>query len=178
MRGGGPSRPGKCLFPRALRWKILMRYQSFDVSFKASVKAFSMSLFFSMITPGRLGEFSKPLLLGYSDKASIARLSVSTVLDRLWDVSVIMMLGLPLLWTHQEALDINLRSVRGSAFALVAVLLAAEIPHGMLEYLPEFFDSGRPPTPRGAPADAASAGHLIYALTAKVEPRHYGGEDA
>jgi len=63
-------------------------------------------------------------------------------------------------------------------FADYLAPLAAEIPHGMLEHLPEFFDSGRPPTPRGAPADAASAGQLIYALTAKVEPRHYGGEDA
>jgi len=50
------------------------------------------------------------------------------------------------------------------------------IPLGMLYHLPEFFDSAEPFTPRGAPANAAASGQLIWAFHTKVQPRHYGGE--
>jgi predicted glycogen debranching enzyme len=48
---------------------------------------------------------------------------------------------------------------------------------GMLHHVAEFFDSVEPFTPRGAPANAAAAGQLVWALTAKVDPRSYGGEE-
>jgi glycogen debranching enzyme len=48
---------------------------------------------------------------------------------------------------------------------------------GMLNHLPEFFDSAEPFTQRGAPADAAASGQLIWALTAKIETYHFGGEE-
>lgn len=55
--------------------------------------------------------------------------------------------------------------------------LAAEIDRGLVNHLPEFFDSAEPFTQRGAPGDAAAAGQIVWAMSAKVEPRHYGGED-
>jgi len=51
--------------------------------------------------------------------------------------------------------------------------LADQLCQGMLNHVPEFFDSGEPYRERGAPADAAASGQLIWALTAKVVPRYY-----
>jgi hypothetical protein len=48
----------------------------------------------------------------------------------------------------------------------------------MLNHVPEFFDGADPFAARGAPTDAAAAGQIIWALTTKIDPRHYGGEEA
>jgi len=53
--------------------------------------------------------------------------------------------------------------------------LEGELDRGMIGHLPEFFDAAEPFTARGAPADAAAEGQLVYAFTAKVDPAHYGG---
>ncbi len=51
--------------------------------------------------------------------------------------------------------------------------LEEQLSHGMVNHVGEFFDSVEPFTQRGAPADAAAAGQLIWALTTKVEARQY-----
>ncbi|MHC4715111.1 MAG: glycogen debranching enzyme N-terminal domain-containing protein, partial [Planctomycetota bacterium] len=56
--------------------------------------------------------------------------------------------------------------------------LLFEVDRGLIDHLPEFFDAAEPFTQRGAPADAATSGQLVWAFSAKVEPRHYGGEEA
>ena len=55
--------------------------------------------------------------------------------------------------------------------------LCDSLASGLLHHVSEFFDSVEPFTPRGAPANAAASGQLIWALTTKVNPRHYGGEE-
>ena len=54
--------------------------------------------------------------------------------------------------------------------------LEEHLSRAMLDHLPEFFDSTPPFIPRGAPADAAACNQIVWALTTKVEPHHYGGE--
>jgi predicted glycogen debranching enzyme len=63
--------------------------------------------------------------------------------------------------------------LHGEKFAEYFKPLADVVSNGLVNHVPEFFDSADPFTPRGVPADAASAGQLVWALTAKIDPRHY-----
>ena len=66
---------------------------------------------------------------------------------------------------------------RAEAIAEYLMPLEASLSGGLLHHISEFYDSLEPFTPRGALANAAASGQLVWALTAKVEPRWYGGEE-
>ncbi len=78
---------------KAYRWNYLKKSQKMRFSLKDSFLMYLSSLYLGIITPGRVGEFSKILYLkkkGYS----MAKSSVSVVIDRLGDLIFLVLVGI------------------------------------------------------------------------------------
>ena len=78
---------------KSLRWQILMRKQNIKYSLIESFAIYSVAIFFSLVTPGKIGELAKVLYLR-QDGHSVARSLVSIILDRLFDFFFLVFMAL------------------------------------------------------------------------------------
>ena len=77
---------------KSWRWKLLLSAQGIDFSLGEAFLAYTSSFYVGQLTPGRLGEFVRIFYLrerGYSLGTS----SVSLILDRLFDLGIVLLLG-------------------------------------------------------------------------------------
>ena len=77
---------------KSWRWKLLLSAQGIDFSLGEAFLAYTSSFYVGQLTPGRLGEFVRIFYLlerGYSPGTS----SVSLILDRLFDLGIVLLLG-------------------------------------------------------------------------------------
>ncbi len=77
---------------KAIRWKILLRCYDIKLGFAESASMYSMGMVLSAITPGRLGDLIKIVMLikkGHSTAKAIA----SNIIDRLLDIPVVLLTG-------------------------------------------------------------------------------------
>jgi glycosyltransferase 2 family protein len=81
-------------FIKSFRWKILLGGQGINYSYKNSFLAFTGSNFIAFITPGRVGEFTKIFYLKNDQNVPYARSFPSVLIDRLFDVYVLLLTGL------------------------------------------------------------------------------------
>lgn len=110
---------------RAARWRALARYQGFDYRFGRFLGATLSSYFISIVTPGRIGEFGKALLVGAETRAGAVRLTVSVVLDRLWDIAFMLGLGVPVLAASSDRFGIDMTAAYVSLVAATALIVLA-----------------------------------------------------
>ncbi len=69
---------------KAWRWKMLMKKQEIEYSFKKSFSFYSVASFFSLATPGKIGEIVKIFYL-QNDGHSINKSLVTIIIDRIFD---------------------------------------------------------------------------------------------
>jgi uncharacterized protein (TIRG00374 family) len=109
-------------FIKALRWQSLLKMQNIDYSLKDSVLAYVGSVYFGFLTPGRLGEIVKAFHLVKDKGVSPARAMPSVIIDRLFDVYLLILLGTAGLWNFGL-----LGKVSNLAFLGLAVLAGAPL---------------------------------------------------
>jgi uncharacterized protein (TIRG00374 family) len=86
-------------FIKSYRWKKILDTQNIHYSIKEVFYMLGSSSLFGLITPGRLGDFSKVAYLK-QDKHSLTRAFLSSFLDKLFDVFfviIFILIALPLL---------------------------------------------------------------------------------
>lgn len=78
---------------KALRWRILTMRAGIHIDFPTSVKAYFSSLLLGAITPARVGEFVRVAYAMDRSAASLATAFPPAILDRVFDLCLIMVLG-------------------------------------------------------------------------------------
>jgi uncharacterized protein (TIRG00374 family) len=79
---------------KALRWHLLMRAVDLNFPFSSAFRVYFASLFVGFLTPGRLGEFVKAAYVSTKTGDSLARTLPTVLIDRLFDLYLLMTLGL------------------------------------------------------------------------------------
>jgi len=91
---------GLVIITKALRFKILAGRYTIPMDLKTSTIIYGSSMFFSTITPGRIGDFIKVLYLKNSYGSSLRKGIYLSVVDRLFDlltIALFAMFGLALI---------------------------------------------------------------------------------
>ena len=83
---------------KSYRWRFLLRLQNITYSFKDSFLVYFGSIYVGIITPGRLGELVKVLYLKNDKGISVPRALPNVIVDRLFDLYLLICLGLIGAW--------------------------------------------------------------------------------
>ena len=86
------------LFFKSYRWNFLLKQQRITYSPVQSFLVYMSSLYIGFITPGRLGEFVKTLYLKSDKGINISKGFSSVLMDRLFDLYLLIILGFTGLW--------------------------------------------------------------------------------
>lgn len=119
------------IFLKSLRWNMLLKSQSIIYSYKDSFLVYLSSIYAGVITPGRIGEFIKAFYLKYDKNISISRGMSSIILDRLFDIYILIVLGITGIWKFHI-----FGSFSNTSFLLILPLLIAPallIRNGLME---------------------------------------------
>ncbi len=113
------------LFAKAWRWQVILRDLELPLPFAQSLRLYALGLGAGMVTPGQVGDAVKA---AYFRNRGLGRALLSVVLDRLWDVLVLLLLagaGAFLFWREFEGEWIALALlIAGCGVALAATASA------------------------------------------------------
>lgn len=90
------------LASKAWRWQIILRDLQISISIGEAIRLYALGLGAGMVTPGQVGDAVK---VAYLRERGLGRGLVSVLLDRLWDVLVLLLLagsGAFLFWQQLE----------------------------------------------------------------------------
>lgn len=79
---------------KALRWQMILRNHGIDYGYKDCFLAYLATTYLGNLTPGRLGEVAKVFYLKQDKKVGIGAGATSVVLDRLYDIAVLLVAGM------------------------------------------------------------------------------------
>ena len=82
------------VFLKVLRWKYLLAIQGIRYSLKSAFIAYCTSILLGVITPGRIGEFSRALYLKDDVKVPFSMGIPSIFMDRFLDICVLLIIGI------------------------------------------------------------------------------------
>jgi len=105
---------------KGLRWKILLQSYDINLSYRDSTAMYAIGLVLSAVTPGRVGDLIKIVLLtkkGYRASKAVA----SNIFDRLFDVGFVALAGYTGMWYFSKyfASQLNIINI---AFLVVLCL--------------------------------------------------------
>ncbi len=86
------------LFIKSYRWNFLLKQQGINYTPVQSFLVYLSSLYVGFLTPGRLGEFVKTLFLKSDKGVSISKGFSSVLVDRLFDLYLLITLGFIGIW--------------------------------------------------------------------------------
>lgn len=78
---------------KVLRWRTALSRQGINYSISKVFAINAITSFWGIVTPGRLGELGKVIFL-QKDNYSFAKSSVSIIIDRLYDITILILLGI------------------------------------------------------------------------------------
>lgn len=81
------------VFCKSCRWQVLLRMQQIAYGTYRAYLAYFGAIFIGFLTPGRLGEFVKALHVSRDCDVSLARAFSSVLVDRLYDLSLLVVVG-------------------------------------------------------------------------------------
>jgi len=84
------------------RWTLLLRSQQIDYPLGKAFLAYLGSIFIGLVTPGRLGEFVKTMHVRHDCGVDSARAFSSVLVDRLFDLGMLLLVGGAALITLQQ----------------------------------------------------------------------------
>jgi hypothetical protein len=81
------------IYLKAIRWSLLMRMQGYRYSYWNCFLVYMSSMYWGNITPGRAGDFVKVLYLKEDLKQPIGLGMTSVLVDRVFDLYILLILG-------------------------------------------------------------------------------------
>jgi len=93
---------------KVLRWRTALSKQGINYSIGKVFAISAITSFWGIVTPGRLGELGKVMFL-QKDNYSFAKSSVSVIIDRLYDITILLLLGIFSLIYFISLLNPNIR---------------------------------------------------------------------
>ena len=78
---------------KVVRWRGLLRSQGIDYGIRPASLSYLSSIFVGLVTPGRLGDFSRVLHVTRDCGAPMARAFSTVLVDRLFDLYAILLVG-------------------------------------------------------------------------------------
>ncbi|PWT88794.1 MAG: hypothetical protein C5B54_10040 [Acidobacteria bacterium] len=107
------------IFLKAIRWRQLLRSQGIEYAAIPAMLSYFGSIFIGLLTPGRLGELVKAAHVSHDCNIPKARAFSSVLVDRLFDLYALMILGGAALLSQHTGMD----KKNAIAFALSAAVL-------------------------------------------------------
>lgn len=107
------------IFLKSLRWKQMLDTQSIQYNMKDSFIVYFAGIYAGIVTPGRLGEFIKAVYLKSDKGVSLSKGMSSVLVDRLFDLYLLIILGLIGIWKF----DILGKLSNTSLFLLIIFVL-------------------------------------------------------
>ena len=89
------------LFIKSFRWNYLLKQQHTYVSLKKTFLIYLNSIYLGIITPGRIGEFSKVLFLKNDFNIDMSRGFSSVLVDRIFDLYLLISIGIIGIWKFE-----------------------------------------------------------------------------
>ncbi|OQX82835.1 MAG: hypothetical protein B6D63_07100 [Candidatus Latescibacteria bacterium 4484_7] len=80
------------IITKSIRWKMIAAIQGIDIPMRKSLAAYTASLYFGIITPGRIGDFAKSYYL-INSGIGIGKSIFSSLLDRIFDLIFLVIAG-------------------------------------------------------------------------------------
>jgi uncharacterized protein (TIRG00374 family) len=113
------------------RWQVLLLGAGIHLPFAAAWRAYAASIFVGCLTPGRLGEFIKAAYVSKSSGEVAAKALPSVLLDRLYDLYFLLVIGLIGLFHYSLAGDqaslLTLTLLAGVLLALPVIISTARL---------------------------------------------------
>lgn len=81
------------IFFKAWRWQSLLKMQDVDYGFRQAFPAYLSGIYLGLVTPGRLGEFSRVLYLTNDKELSFGEAFSSVLVDRLCDIYMLVIVS-------------------------------------------------------------------------------------
>jgi hypothetical protein len=78
---------------KTVRWRVILQAQVIAFPVAPALLAYFGSMFIGLLTPGRLGEFVKALHVSRDCQVPLARAVSSVLVDRLYDLALLLLVG-------------------------------------------------------------------------------------
>jgi uncharacterized membrane protein YbhN (UPF0104 family) len=123
------------LLAKAWRWQVILRDLTVAIPFGEAVKLYALGLGAGMVTPGQVGDAIK---VAYFRERGLGRALLSVLLDRLWDVFVLLLLagsGAFLFWEQLEGEWLAVALLAIGTVALLAITASPRAQRPLLKLL-------------------------------------------
>jgi|TARA_Y100000310_G_C20702327_1_gene831034 hypothetical protein len=111
------------IFFKAIRWRSIIQIFNKTITIKSSINYTLISIAFSIVTPGRLGEFIKAKYLVDSSNMRYIKSIVTVVIDKIFDIMTIVLLGLIGLSFLKEIEAFSSFFIYASVFYILVIIL-------------------------------------------------------
>ena len=108
---------------KGIRWRTLLGGYGINLGFAESVSMYATGIVFSAVTPGRVGDMVKILML-IKRQCSVGKAIACNILDRLLDVGVVVLAGYGGMWYFSGQFGAELRVINIVIIVVLAVFLA------------------------------------------------------
>jgi len=108
---------------KGIRWQLLLHSYDVKLTFRESTAMYAIGMVLSAVTPGRVGDFVKIVLL-IKKGCSIGKAIASNILDRIFDVAFVLLAGYVGMWYFSKYFASQLQVVN-IVFAAFLIVLAA-----------------------------------------------------
>jgi len=130
---------------KGIRWQILLRGFKFELGFSDSIHMYATGMVFSAITPGRVGDMIKIMMLIKRD-CSATKAIACNILDRLFDVGFVLLTAYVGMWYFSEYFISQLRITNffgGTVLVLLIVLVFKRhlVKHLLFKLIPAKYHS-------------------------------------
>jgi uncharacterized protein (TIRG00374 family) len=136
------------IFIRGVRWGFLLHKNGITCSKYQTHRVNYYSIFLSMVTPGRVGEFGKAFMLGANEPWVVANIVGTVLVDRLWDIVMISVLGLTSVMMLGIGFELNIKALAlgvsacAIIFAGLAFALRTSLVAGLVDRLKNLIKMG------------------------------------
>lgn len=123
------------IFLKAFRWRFLLHSQGIEYGILPASLSYFGSIFIGLLTPGRLGELVKTAHVSQDCKVPKARAFSSVLVDRLFDLYALLILGGAALISQQTGHDSRTLFAFGLTAALLTLPLLLFLSKGGFRWL-------------------------------------------
>lgn len=119
---------------KGIRWKTLLHSYDIDITLRDSTSMYAIGMILSAVTPGRIGDMVKIILLvkrGYSVGKSIA----CNIVDRLFDVAFVFLSGYAGMWYFSSRFASQLHIVNVAGIIVLALLFITILKRHLVKKL-------------------------------------------
>jgi len=81
------------MFMQTYKWNVILRAQGIKVNFLYLVKLYTVGLFYSLLTPGKVGSFFRIPYLKKKSGKSLAKCSISLIVERIIDLTILLLIA-------------------------------------------------------------------------------------